>query len=858
MLRYKLYVFIVMIMSFLNVLATHNRAGEITYEPLSGFTYQVTITTFTNTRPTISGWPPVDRPSLEIDFGDNTTAIVSRTEMIDLPDYYRKNVYRTTHTFPGPGTYVLVVEDPNRNEGVQNIPNSVAVVFSIRTIMQINPALGNNSTPRLLSPPVDKAAKNRIFIHNPAAWDPDGDSLAYKLTPCTGENGAPIPGFEFPSGVSMNEITGDMIWDKPTETGTFNVAILIEEWRQGIKIGQLTRDLQIEVYETDNMPPDIFSAQTICVEAGQLVSVNVKAIDPDGDGVKITPLGGAFELDEPAMFTQTGMSGDTVTGIIEWQTTCNHIRQQPYLLVIKAEDYTSDIVLVDMHNIQIWVNGPATQFIDTESSSTSIFLQWFNPACSVTGYDVYRKTSSYSWVFDECVTGIPSDADYVLIARLPVDSLMFTDTNNGSGLSQGYVYCYRVVPRYGSALGYASGELCVELVRGIPVITNVSIEQTNERTGQVFVAWSKPKEIDTVAHPEPYFYHVFRAEGLGSVSFSNTPVKVLNGLNDTLFIDSLLDTKNKAYSYKVELHNAAGRVSMPMVASSMWLRAKGADKKNTLTIDKLTPWINTNYEFFELQVSGEQLLGEADSATFVHVGLQNQQEYRYRVRSVGQYLQSGFVYPIVNYSQIQVGVPIDSIPPEIPQMTAFADCDAFFNQIEWFVDDPEVAHVNVYYSPDYKHSLVRIKTFPYPDTIMFRHFPELSVSGCYALSSIDLAGNESALSTKICIDSCDFYELPNFITVNEDGTNDVFRPIADDNTIAKTIVKSEVKIYNRWGKLVYNTTNPLILWDGCDKHTKKVVSTGVYYYVCNLQERRISGIEERYKVGFVHVYTNKQ
>src|SRR6056297_3055037 len=134
------YIIIFFILLFAGQLfATHNRAGEITYVQIDDFTYEITITTFTNTQPTTSGWPPVDRPTLEIDFGDNTTAMVDRVEMIDLPDYYRKNTYITTHTFPGPGTYELVVEDPNRNEGVSNIPNSVTVVFSIKTIMQINP-----------------------------------------------------------------------------------------------------------------------------------------------------------------------------------------------------------------------------------------------------------------------------------------------------------------------------------------------------------------------------------------------------------------------------------------------------------------------------------------------------------------------------------------------------------------------------------------------------------------------------------------------------------------------------------------------------------------------------------------------
>ena len=49
--------------------------------------------------------------------------------------------------------------------------------------------MGMDASPVLLNPPYDKAALGYIFIHNPAAYDPDGDSLSYGLTPCTREDG---------------------------------------------------------------------------------------------------------------------------------------------------------------------------------------------------------------------------------------------------------------------------------------------------------------------------------------------------------------------------------------------------------------------------------------------------------------------------------------------------------------------------------------------------------------------------------------------------------------------------------------------------------------------------------------------
>jgi len=155
--------------------ATHNRAGEITFKQIDDLTFRITVITYTSTGPQ----PVADRPKLLVQFGDGSSVEVPRVEEVYLPDYYKRNRYVWDHTYPGPGTYQIVVEDPNRNRDVKNIPNSVNVVFSIRTILVINPEIGRNSTPVLLNPPIDKAGLGYTFIHNPAAFDPDGDSLAH-------------------------------------------------------------------------------------------------------------------------------------------------------------------------------------------------------------------------------------------------------------------------------------------------------------------------------------------------------------------------------------------------------------------------------------------------------------------------------------------------------------------------------------------------------------------------------------------------------------------------------------------------------------------------------------------------------
>ncbi len=75
--------------------ATHNRAGEITYTQISDLTYEVTVTTFTYTL------SKADRPTLDVEWGDNSITNVARISETYLPNNYKKNVYVSRHTYPG-------------------------------------------------------------------------------------------------------------------------------------------------------------------------------------------------------------------------------------------------------------------------------------------------------------------------------------------------------------------------------------------------------------------------------------------------------------------------------------------------------------------------------------------------------------------------------------------------------------------------------------------------------------------------------------------------------------------------------------------------------------------------------------
>jgi len=155
--------------------ATHQRAGEIIYKHIGDFTYEFTIVTYTYTP------SPADRPTIEVFWGDNTRSEIDRISKVSVGADISKNTYIARHTFPSPATYSVTFEDPNRNAGIINIPNSVNIPFFIETIVVINPRLGYNNSPVLLNPPLDNGCVGVTYYHNVSAYDPDGDQLTFKL-----------------------------------------------------------------------------------------------------------------------------------------------------------------------------------------------------------------------------------------------------------------------------------------------------------------------------------------------------------------------------------------------------------------------------------------------------------------------------------------------------------------------------------------------------------------------------------------------------------------------------------------------------------------------------------------------------
>lgn len=894
--KFRDYLFLLFSVAlYFNIHATHNRAGEITYKWLYGYTYRIKITTYTN----IGGPNLADRCADTLYFGDGTRAVVLRSngpiagcaparEGVPINGSIKLNEYVTEHTYPGPGIYKMSMEDPNRNAGVINIPNSVNQVFYIESLLIIPTfTSGKNDSPELTFPPIDKGCVGKCFVHNPGAYDVDGDSLSYELTSCRGTGGAIIAGYSYPATGSggiynVDAISGTLTWCNPQQQGEYNLAMIIKEWRKNddgeyFMIGYVIRDLQVDIGTCNNNPPMIKPMTDTCVLAGTLLTRQVTATDPDLDQIKLTANGGPFAGVPPFATFASAPGLSPVFGTFRWQTTCAHIRKSPYQVTIKAEDQDPQINLVDFKTFNITIVAPPPLSLTAVPVGTSVKLTWQKPTCQLTTgnkieyYKIYRKADCTPWNHALCETGVPPYTGFSYIGRtVSMNDLSYTDTNNGSGLYQGTNYSYLVVAIYSDgAESYASHQICVQLKRDVPILVNVDVQSTHAVTGSVFIRWVKPllgvNALDTISIPGPYEFRLMHHNGFSGTftavySVTKPYFSALNQLTDTSFVhsgtsSSPLNTEGIAHTYKIEFYANGQFVGNGQTASSVFLFLAPTDNKMGLTWQHQVPWRNVKYYIYKKAPAQTSfvLKDSTTQLTYIDTGLVNGALYCYKVQSKGQYSDPAIFRPLLNFSQEVCEKPKDMMPPCTPTLTLTSNCQVPSLLLHWnnpnHTCSDDVVSYHIYAAMTEDETLTLLDSVKLASDTIYAFDNLTSIAGCYAVTAIDSFGNESIKSAKWCVDNCPEYELPNVITINGDGANDFFRPIKN-----KFIKSIDLKIYNRWGLLVFETSDPAINWDGKVIQSRLLATEGTYFYVCQVNEIRVSGIKERYLKGFLQVF----
>lgn len=302
--------------------ASHIVGGEIEVKKLAsptgaGHTHEVILNLYFDKK---NGRPQAEDPSLTVyffrkkDLSLAGTIVLPQTQDepikylepscqigndVDLITHLMK--YRATadlSKFTDPEGYQVVWERCCRNRIIENIvnPDRVGMTF----YLEIPSVAINNSSPHFKDIIADYICKDLLFEMDFSATDEDGDSLSYSMiepwigfTNSGSPNRTPIGSNEYPKATwrpgfdLANTIPGEIPLDidpitgvlkvKTDKLGLFVFSVMVDEFRNGKRIGRVKRDFQIKVVNCKiNLTPSIVVREQ-----------NTKKAFKSGDVIKI-------------------------------------------------------------------------------------------------------------------------------------------------------------------------------------------------------------------------------------------------------------------------------------------------------------------------------------------------------------------------------------------------------------------------------------------------------------------------------------------------------------------------------------------------------------------------------------------
>lgn len=911
--RFSLYFLFLCLLGFA-AQATHLKGGEITVKRISDktLTFEFTLTTFTE-----NNRANVEQNAVNFCFGDGSSILSAKRSAgypINLGNGTMKNVYKIQYTYPAASLFYKVsVAVPNRNDGVLNITRSVDVAFYVETIFSINAGLGLNSTPVLLNPAVDlTAVVGQPFIHNSNAVDAEGDSLAYRLSVSrTGaeltcdpaSRGLLAPNFRQPNEVSsspssftINAKSGDLIWKSPQEVGIYNCAFIIEEWRNGVKISETVRDMQIEVKDLDNKGPLLSIPVDVCVQAGTRLNQTITAVDQVSktgrvDPITLTSTGNVYAIDTTyavkppnATFTaaprQTAL---TAVGTFNWQTDCVHIRKEEYDVFFKAEDFppVTNAGVSNLVDSKIWkirVLAPAVKNLTaTAGTGTSIALKWSTYTCALPNATLilYRKQGACDAVVNaNCATGM-TGTGYTELARLPVSTTSYSD----NAIVKNTNYSYVIVVAFTNSKGVddfspMSNSACYLIASASPIMTNVSVLKTSTTAGENLVRWTRPVKLDTLQYPGPYSYQLMRAIGTGTYGAIGSPISasVRVAKNDTSYTDTGLNTTALTYRYRTDFYYTLNGVrtllESPTPASNVRLSTQVAIASVKLAWTATVPWTNENRThrvYRETPRGSGNFNRVADvpvttAATFKYVdfgadtyaadgtfstAMKTDSSYCYYVETLGSYGPGLPAMELINKSQIVCGIPQTDIfpcPPSLQVNTvncasldAKADCSfsSFTNQLSWTPNQTGLCDPDLV---SYKIYYAKDPASPYT---LLNTVPALNYSHV-------LPNSYRGCYYVTAVSALGKESAPsNKICVENCASFDLpnlFSPNGDGLNDSfkpmrcpRFVSNVSAKIVDRNGQLIYQYEGPLagFGWNGTDANGNQMAASS-YFYTCDV------------------------
>lgn len=471
-LLFACFLFLSLTLPFKNAKASHAMGADITYTCLGNNQYLLTFSFYRD----CVGITPSNSMDIEIHngcgFNDTVVFINQQGPPVDVPTVcpsatttchggtnvgIQQYTYSGIITLPGPCANWTVGHAENaRNSAITTITGAGSDNLYVYSMINNTNGFCNNS-PTFSNPPVPSACLGQNYCFNHGAFDLEGDSLAYQMiTPLTTSNGDTVtylagysatqPVLSAPP-VRFTQSNGDIcIVPQQQEVTVF--AVLVNEYRNGVLIGQVERDIQLNVINCSNIIPNVtgingtpLSTASICANAPYCFVLG----SADPDAVNTTTL--TWDASIPgATFTTTGGHRDSATFC--WTPTTSDISNVPHCFTVTVKDdncpyqgqqiksycLTVKGVDVDAGPDQSVSCGATVNLVATATLANNATFLWsdgtagpMRPGVGVGTYVVVAST--------QAGTLTCSDVDTVLVTPsngVPVANFYFSNNCNGS------------------------------------------------------------------------------------------------------------------------------------------------------------------------------------------------------------------------------------------------------------------------------------------------------------------------------------------------------------------------------------------------------------------------------------------
>lgn len=424
--------------------ASHLMGGQITGKQLSNLDYEIVLTLYRDSMGIQIGNPET------LNYLDSAGNPIASHQVYHDPGVLLGNgvdmyVFRDTMTFPSSGQFRVDYGNCCRNGSILNIPNPASAGMALEMILQV----GNNSSPDFINHPIPLAQVNQPYVYNPLPIDTDGDSLSWELVTPVNYNGVgsntPAAGyvhpFADPSGpFVMDSLTGEISFT-PNTIGNFIAAAICREYRNGILIGEIRREMQIIVLNSSNSPAaPAFQANfggpsnnSFTIPNGQMFQFDFDVTDSDGHGQSLTALGEPFLLtNNPAIFNASNGIGSASLNVT-WTPNFAQARSLPYLMNIRRTEHLPMFSFSNDMTFRLFVD-PNPTGIETENlSQVSVFP---NPVSQLlyAGYSSNGKANMNIEILEIASGKLVFTRSIQAVKGVNISSVNVSDFANGSYL----------------------------------------------------------------------------------------------------------------------------------------------------------------------------------------------------------------------------------------------------------------------------------------------------------------------------------------------------------------------------------------------------------------------------------------